>query len=353
MCTRLRAESCCWNLWYERRGIATSSVKALPGVWTMPILAELWRRLPLAAAYQARNVRHRLQLCTGVFYSTRLPSSDVTIQYNHGLPVVTLTLPSRNERCQFTIKPMTTTVGQFLKDIQKEDLGIDKLVAASTDGTKFSSSTLMNVLLKNDFQLVINKSTHHVRPPPIENVQIECSEELDPVKCMVQELHTVFYYDEYLHQKEQQFLQKIESLNEKLQPLEAMKSHIMALSEARTIRLKWVGLALLSTQGGALAWLTWWVYSWDIMEPVTYFITYGSAIAFYAYFLLTKLDYVYPEVSDRQFLHIFYRKAKVKKFDVEKYNKLKNELVETEESLRRLRNPLQLKLPIEQLRDRE
>lgn len=314
---------------------------------------KLLRRLPLAAGYQARNARHRLQLCTGVFYSTQLPSSDVTVQYNHGLPVVTLTLPSRNERCQFTIKPMTTTLGQFFKDIQKEDQGIDKLVATSTDGTKFSSSTLMNVLLKNDFQLVINKSTHHVRPPPIENVHIEGSEELDPIKCMVQDLHTAFYYEEYLHQKEQQFLQKIESLNEELQPLEEMKRHIMALAEARTTRLKWVGLALLSTQGGALAWLTWWVYSWDIMEPVTYFITYGSAIAFYAYFLLTKLDYVYPEVSDRQFLHIFYKKAKVKKFDIEKYNKLKNELAETEQSLRRLRNPLQLKLPIEQLCARE
>ncbi|XP_075705839.1 calcium uniporter regulatory subunit MCUb, mitochondrial [Rhinoderma darwinii] len=318
----------------------------------MPILAELWRRLPLAAGYQARNVRHRLQLCTGVFYSTQPPSSDVTVQYNHGLPVVSLTLPSRNERCQFTIKPMSTTVGQFLRDIQKEDQGIDRVAAISTDGTKFSSSTLMNVLLKNDFQLVLNKATHHVKPPPIENLQIECSE-LDPIKCMVQELHTVFYYDEYLLQKEEQFLQRLESLKEELQPLEEMKRNIMALAEARTTRLKWVGLALISTQGGALAWLTWWVYSWDIMEPVTYFITYGSAIAFYAYFLLTKLDYVYPEVSNRQFLHIFYKRAKVKKFDIEKYNRLKTEFAETEESLRRLRSPLQLKLPIEQLRESE
>ncbi|XP_069834615.1 calcium uniporter regulatory subunit MCUb, mitochondrial [Dendropsophus ebraccatus] len=317
----------------------------------MAVLAELWRRLPLAAGYQARNVRLRLQLCSGVFYSTQAPSSDVTIQYNHGLPVVTLTLPSRNERCQFTIKPMSTTLGQFLKDIQKEDQGIDRLAAISADGTKFSSGTLMNDLLKNDFQLVINKATHYVRPPPMENLQTEYSEQLDPIKCMVQDLHTVFYYDEYLLQKEQRFLQKLERLKEELQPLEEMKRSIMAVAEARTTRLKWVGLAYLSTQGGALAWLTWWVYSWDIMEPVTYFITYGSAIAFYAYFLLTKLDYVYPEVTDRQFLHIFYKKAKVKKFDVEKYNRLKNEFAETEKSLRRLRSPLQLKLPIEQLHE--
>ncbi|XP_056420500.1 calcium uniporter regulatory subunit MCUb, mitochondrial [Hyla sarda] len=317
----------------------------------MTILAELWRRLPLAAGYQARHVRHRLQLCTGVFYSTQPPSSDVIIQYNHGLPVVTLTLPSRNERCQFTIKPMSTTVGQFLKDIQKEDQGIDKLVAISTDGTKFSSATLMNDLLKDNFQLVINKSTHHVRPPPIENLQTECSEQLDPTKCMVQDLHTVFYYEEHLLRKEQQIIQRLENLKEELQPLEEIKRSIMAVAEARTARLKWVGLAYLSTQGGALAWLTWWVYSWDIMEPVTYFITYGSAIAFYAYFLLTKVDYVYPEISDRQFLHFFYRKAKVRSFDIEKYNRLKYEFAEIEESLRRLRNPIQLKLPIEQLRE--
>ncbi|CAN2388882.1 Mitochondrial calcium uniporter dominant negative beta subunit [Pristimantis euphronides] len=315
----------------------------------MAVLAELWRRLPLAAGHQAGNVRHRLQLCSGLFYSTQPPSSDITVQYNHGLPVITLTLPSRNERCQFTIKPLTTTVGQFLKDIQKEDQGVDRVAAISTDGTKFSSSTLMNVLLKNDFQLVINKFTHHVRPPPIESLHIECSEQLDPVKCMVQDLHTVFYYDEYLLRKEQQFLQRLESLREELQPLEEMKRNIMAVAEAKTSRLKWVGLAFLSTQGGALAWLTWWVYSWDIMEPVTYFITYGSAIGFYAYFLLTKLDYVYPDASDRQFLHIFYKKAKVKKFDVEKYNKLKKEFAEIEGSLSRLRSPLQLKLPIEQL----
>lgn len=35
-------------------------------------------------------------------------------------------LPSRKERCQFTVKPMLTTVGTFLQDIQKEDKGIEK-----------------------------------------------------------------------------------------------------------------------------------------------------------------------------------------------------------------------------------
>lgn len=44
----------------------------------------------------------------------------------------------------------------------------------------------------------------------------------------------------------------------------------------------------MGVQFGILARLTWWEYSWDIMEPVTYFVTYGTAMAAYAYYCLTK-----------------------------------------------------------------
>ena len=57
-----------------------------------------------------------------------------------------------------------------------------------------------------------------------------------------------------------------------------MKARIEARSEAKISGLLWAGLAMLSVQGGAMAWLTWWVYSWDIMEPVTYFITFANSM---------------------------------------------------------------------------
>lgn len=71
-------------------------------------------------------------------------------------------------------------------------------------------------------------------------------------------------------------------------PVVQMKAQLSRTAEFHSSRALWVGLALLSVQGGALAWLTWWVYSWDVMEPVTYFITYATSMGVFAYYVLTK-----------------------------------------------------------------
>lgn len=67
-----------------------------------------------------------------------------------------------------------------------------------------------------------------------------------------------------------------------------MREELSKKAERRTTWVLWGGMAYMSTQFGILARLTWWEYSWDIMEPVTYFITYGTAMAMYAYFVLTR-----------------------------------------------------------------
>nr|XP_056711965.1 calcium uniporter regulatory subunit MCUb, mitochondrial [Euleptes europaea] len=290
---------------------------------------------------------HRRSLC-----SSLVPSDEVSVNYKHGLPVITLTLPSRKERCQFTVKPMLMTVGDFIQDIQQEDKAIGDIKTLTTEGSVVSASTLMEVLLMNDFKLVINGTEYRVHPPLKDKVSTEHATDVDDVKSLVHRLFTALNLEDHQTRKERELLQKMELLKEELLPLEQMKARLTAEAAAKSSRLLWIGLALMSTQGGALAWLTWWVYSWDIMEPVTYFITYGSAMAFYAYFVLTKQDYIYPDAQDRQFLHYFHRKSKSQNFNVDQYNKLKDDLAEVEESLKRLKNPLQLRLPIQEIHDK-
>ena len=67
-----------------------------------------------------------------------------------------------------------------------------------------------------------------------------------------------------------------------------MRSDFALKAEQHTQRLKWLGLGLMGLQFGILARLTWWEYSWDIMEPVTYFVTYGTSMAMMAYYVVTK-----------------------------------------------------------------
>ncbi|XP_050802708.1 calcium uniporter regulatory subunit MCUb, mitochondrial isoform X2 [Gopherus flavomarginatus] len=316
---------------------------------------------------QTGNLKHHKAAC----YSTLVLSDEVTVSYRYGLPVVTLMLPSRKERCQFTIKPMLTRVGTFLQDIQKEDKGIERAEVFTTggldggalavdslqgkhhNGSKIPTTALMEILLMNDFKLVINNTTYSVQVPVKEKWSREHATEAEDIKSLVHRLFIALHLEDHQLRRERELLQKLDHLREQLVPLEQMKAKIATSADAKTNRLLWTGLALLSTQGGALAWLTWWVYSWDIMEPVTYFITYGSALAFYAYFVLTKQDYVYPDVKDRQFLHYFYRKSRSQHFDVEQYNKLKEALAEVEESLRRLHQPLHLQLPIQEINDKD
>lgn len=101
----------------------------------------------------------------------------------------------------------------------------------------------------------------------------------------------------------------------------------------------------MSFQVGILAELTWDVYSWDIVEPISYFIAYGTAMAVYAFHLMTRADFEYMTLSDRLFLRKFYREARRQGFDISLYNRLKNRLFIVQTDLARLRSPLLFSLP--------
>jgi hypothetical protein len=281
-------------------------------------------------------------------------SSQVNNQHRHvidsinivnGLPHITVPLPSRDEKCVFALKPISNNVGDFLGMLKEEDKGIDRAVIKNADGVRIASKTSIQTLFDQEFTLHINDTEYFVTPPPIESLSKEELKKISDVKNLVSQLYEALNIDEYQLNREQGLVSELEVLQKEIEPLEFQRSEILSHAEERTGSITWLGLGLMSIQFGILARLTWWEYSWDIMEPVTYFVTYGTAIAGYAYFVMTRQEFLYPDAKDRQRLLTFHKKAKKHRWDVERYNGLKQGINTIEADLRRIRDPLALHVP--------
>ncbi|XP_021947418.1 calcium uniporter protein, mitochondrial [Folsomia candida] len=272
--------------------------------------------------------------------------TGVEVIYFRGLPQFTIPLPSRRERCRFIVKPLTNSVGDLLNMIKHEDRGVDRISFLSTDGIRIASANTIEMLMEHDFDMVINDDVYHVVTPPQEKPTQEDLTRLSSVRNLVGQLYGALNVDEHQLRTEREMTMELERLKGLLFPLEEKREQLNELSLKRTNTMTWVGLGLMSVQFGILARLTWWEYSWDIMEPVTYFVTYGTAILCYAYFVLTKQEYVLPQVTDRQYLISFHKGAKKVGLDVNKYNQLRDKIHKIETDLNRLRDPLALHLPL-------
>ncbi|PIK50999.1 putative calcium uniporter protein, mitochondrial, partial [Apostichopus japonicus] len=207
-------------------------------------------------------------------------------------------------------------------------------------------STSIDVLMRKPFKLRINDNRYMVHPPDLGQLVTEDLQAFSDVKSMIYQLYSTLHVEEHQLHREKDLRKKMEKLQSELQPLEELKWELDQKAANRTNYLVWGGLGVMGLQFGLLARLTWWEYSWDIVEPITYFVTYGTALIMYGYFVLTKQEYLFPEARDRQYLLFFHKFAKRKQLDVEKYNKLKHQVAQVEMDLERLHDPLSLNLPI-------
>ncbi|XP_032783350.2 calcium uniporter protein, mitochondrial [Daphnia magna] len=269
----------------------------------------------------------------------------VSVEYLRGLPQLTVPLPSRKELCLFSLRPVTHSVGDLMEQIRSEDRGIDRVVLKTIDGTRIAASNTIESLMEQDFDLVINDVSYRVTSPPRERISREEMERLSDVQNLVMQLYEALHVGEHQLKKERHLMAKLEQLQSQILPLEQKKNLVMAGAERKTATMTWIGLALMGVQFGALARLTWWEYSWDIMEPITYFVTYGTSIACFAYYVLTKQEYVLPDVRDREYLLQFHKKAKKVGMNVAEYNRLQNSIAQVENDLKRLRDPLRVHHP--------
>ncbi|XP_060097191.1 calcium uniporter protein, mitochondrial isoform X4 [Heteronotia binoei] len=196
-----------------------------------------------------------------VYCSTVVPSDDVTVVYQNGLPVISVNLPSRRERCQFTLKPISDSVGVFLRQLQAEDRGIDRVAIYSPDGTRVASSTGIDLLLLDDFKLVINDLTYHVRPPKRDLLSQEDATTLNDVKTLVQQLYTTLCIEEHQLNKEKELIGRLEDLKQQLAPLEKVGTSIsLSYIQVCSNKLEWKS-AENQKRGPpgccGVGWLTW------------------------------------------------------------------------------------------------
>lgn len=275
----------------------------------------------------------------------------IDIKFERGLPLLTVPLPSRNEFCQFSLRPLSDTVGSLCANLRTEDKGIDYVSIHMSDGVRISSSTSVEHLLQfTEFRLRINDRYFNVHVPQLElEITADKIRQLDDLKATVANLHTVLCVDEYKLSRERRLVVQLETAETALKPLQEQKVEIERECEAHTERVMWAGFAAMGIQTGLFARLTWWEYSWDIMEPVTYFATFSTVVASFGYYLYSKQPFEYPNVRNRVFTKQFYKRASKQGFDIENYNKLATEVEEVREQLSRLRDPLFQHLPISHL----
>ena len=79
----------------------------------------------------------------------------------------------RNEKCLFALKPISNSTGDFLNMLKHEDKGIDGAVIKSPEGVRIASTTSIQTLFDQEFDLYINDTKYRVTPPKLEGLSRE------------------------------------------------------------------------------------------------------------------------------------------------------------------------------------
>lgn len=159
-----------------------------------------------------------------------------------------------------------------------------------------------------------------------EPLSLQLSGFVDPVRKWEASQATV------LTPAEQQLASERTALLASYQPLSQQFTQLLHQAESQAdTRFKWGGLFFLSAQLGFVARLTWYEYSWDIMEPITWCITYSLMISTFAYYVMTSQEFLLPLAEKREVQERFWKIANKNNFNVREFRRLRKQLLTLEQ----------------------
>ncbi|KAA3471778.1 calcium uniporter protein 6, mitochondrial-like [Gossypium australe] len=136
-------------------------------------------------------------------------------------------------------------------------------------------------------------------------------------------------------------------IRDELKRLQEKKEEIDVLAHKQVRRILWSGLGLAMVQVGMFFRLTFWEFSWDVMEPIAFFTTATGIVLGYAYFLCTSRDPTYQDLMKRLFLSRQRKLFKKHKFDVDRLKELQNKCKTSLDASASIRNRVGLEVELD------
>jgi hypothetical protein len=115
---------------------------------------------------------------------------------------------------------------------------------------------------------------------------------------------------------------ELSEIEQQVAPMREKKRELDRRAKNRINTYLFMGFGYLATQTTVLAKMTWIDFGWDVVEPITYFVTFSVALIGYSYFLLMRREYTYGDalnMATNRRRRIEYKKAG---FDYHKYSQL-------------------------------
>lgn len=134
---------------------------------------------------------------------------------------------------------------------------------------------------------------------------------------------------------------------DELKRLQEKKEEIDVLAHKQVRRILWTGLGLAVVQVGLFFRLTFWEFSWDVMEPIAFFTTTTGIVIGYAYFLFTSRDPTYQDLMKRIFLNRQRKLFKKHNFDVGRLKELQKKCKTPLDASASIRNRVGLELDLD------